>query len=128
MGRGESMLGRRLLSQRIRAVSGTIPRSSIRGALTHVGEDGRPQMVDVSSKTVTQRFAHARSTVVVPPNIAALLQTGGDIQSKKGPVFATAIIAGTMGAKRTSELIPFCHPLPLEDCKVEIAVPSNGGN
>lgn len=65
---------------------------------------------------------------MVPPNIAALLQTGGDIQSKKGPVFATAIIAGTMGAKRTSELIPFCHPLPLEDCKVEIAVPSNGGN
>ena len=51
---------------------------------------------------------------------------GNDIQSKKGPVFQTAIIAGTMGAKRTHELIPFCHPLGLESCKIAIEVQEEG--
>ena len=68
---------------------------------------------------MTERFAHARSVIELPESMRHLLGEDGDIQSKKGPVFATAIIAGTMGVKRTSELIPFCHPLPIEDCKVQ---------
>lgn len=90
--------------------------------LTHVSKDGKPTMVDVSDKAVTKRFAHARSIIRLPASMVHILSEGGDVQSKKGPVFATAIIAGTMGAKRTSELIPFCHPLPLEDCKVSAAI------
>lgn len=76
-------------------------------------------MVNVGTKAVTRRTAHAVAVVALPEALAALLQDG-EIQTKKGPVFQTAIIAGTMGAKRTSDLIPLCHPLPLEDCKIEI--------
>ena len=79
-------------------------------------------MVNVSDKAVTKRFAHARTIVRLPDSMVHILREGGDVQSKKGPVFATAIIAGTMGAKRTSELIPFCHPLPIEDCKASGAI------
>jgi cyclic pyranopterin phosphate synthase len=57
--------------------------------------------------------------VALPAELAAQLRDG-DISTKKGSVFQTAILAGTMGAKRTSELIPLCHPLPLDDCKIEI--------
>lgn len=87
--------------------------------LTHLSPAGQPRMADVGDKPATDRTAHAAATVVLPPALAALLQ-GGDIATKKGPVFQTAILAGTMGAKRTSDLIPLCHPLPLEDCRVEI--------
>jgi len=87
--------------------------------LTHVDKANRPTMVDVGDKAVTTRTASARARVVFPAD--AVVQTGDALRTKKGPVFDTAIIAGVMAAKRTHDLIPFCHPLPLEDCKIEIA-------
>jgi len=76
-------------------------------------------MVDVGGKAVTRRTAHAVAVVTLPPELAALLHDG-EIATKKGPIFNTAILAGVMGAKQTADLIPLCHPLPLEDCQVEI--------
>jgi len=89
--------------------------------LTHIDGKGNPQMVDVSGKEVTHRVAIARTVINPGPEVLAHLQDG-EIHTKKGPVFHTAIIAGTMGAKQTSQLIPFCHPLPLNDCKIKIEV------
>ncbi|HEY5079589.1 MAG TPA: cyclic pyranopterin monophosphate synthase MoaC [Opitutaceae bacterium] len=88
-------------------------------ALSHIDAANRPRMVDVGGKPATLRTAHAVAVVVLPPALALLL-SDGEISTKKGPVFQTAILAGIMGAKRTSELIPLCHPLPLDDCKIEI--------
>ena len=88
--------------------------------LSHVGPDNLPKMVDVGRKRVTARAALAVAVVVLPPSLARLL-VKGEIATAKGPVFQTAILAGIQGAKRTSELIPLCHPLPLDDCKVSIA-------
>jgi cyclic pyranopterin phosphate synthase len=76
-------------------------------------------MVDVSDKTVTRRTAIAGATVRLPQDVAATLRAQG-FNTAKGPVFQTAIIAGTMAAKRTHELIPFCHPLGLERCHIGI--------
>jgi cyclic pyranopterin phosphate synthase len=87
---------------------------------THLDAQNRPQMVDVGGKAVTVRTAHAVAEVRLPAALTALLQEG-EIATPKGPIFQTAILAGVMGAKRTSELIPLCHPLPLDDCKIEIA-------
>lgn len=89
--------------------------------LSHIDDANRPTMVDVSDKAVTERRATARTEVVLP---AAVLEqfSGDEIETKKGPVFATAIIAGVMAAKKTHELIPFCHPLGLTSCKIEINV------
>ena len=87
--------------------------------LTHVDKANRPTMVDVGDKAVTTRTASARARVVFPAD--AVVQSGEVLRTKKGPVFETAIIAGVMAAKRTHDLIPFCHPLPLEDCKIDIA-------
>jgi len=87
--------------------------------LTHVDKANRPTMVDVGDKAVTTRTASARARVVFPAD--AVVQSGEALRTKKGPVFDTAIIAGVMAAKRTHDLIPFCHPLPIEDCKIEIA-------
>jgi len=78
-------------------------------------------MVDVSEKVATDREAHARTIIELPPAVVAELD-GDEITTKKGPVFATAIIAGVMAAKKTHELIPFCHPLGLENCKITIEV------
>ena len=89
--------------------------------LSHVDERNRPTMVDVSDKTATDREAHARAIVKLPAEVAAVLD-GDEITTKKGPVFATAIIAGVMAAKKTHELIPFCHPLGLDKCKITIDV------
>jgi cyclic pyranopterin monophosphate synthase len=86
---------------------------------THIDAENQPGMVDVSDKKTTQREAIAECTVELGEEILSQLDSD-DIQSKKGPVFPTAIIAGTMGAKKCSELIPFCHPLPLEKCKFNI--------
>lgn len=89
---------------------------------THIdAATNQPSMVDVSDKLVTKRTAIARSIVVLGEAIMQQLN-GGDIQTKKGPVFQTAIIAGTMAAKKTSELIPFCHPIGLDNCKVNIRI------
>jgi cyclic pyranopterin phosphate synthase len=86
---------------------------------THVDAAGRPTMVDVSGKPATARSAVAETIVHLPPAVAAELRESG-FATKKGPVLHTAIIAGTMAAKRTHELIPFCHPLPLEKCEIDI--------
>ncbi len=87
--------------------------------LSHLDAAHRPQMVDVGGKRVTRRTAHATAVVVFPPALAALLEEG-DIVTAKGSLFQVAILAGIMGAKKTAELIPLCHPLALDDCRVEI--------
>lgn len=92
--------------------------------LSHVDQANRPTMVDVSDKSVSERVAHARSVVLLPDEVLAHI-SGDEIASKKGPVFATAIIAGVMAAKKTHELIPFCHPLGLDSCKVSIGIDGN---
>lgn len=93
--------------------------------LSHVDAHNRPSMVDVGDKKVTMREAVAESHVWLPGELRRLL-IDGEMESKKGPVLATAIIAGTMAAKKTHELIPFCHPLPIEGIKIEIAPESEG--
>lgn len=87
--------------------------------LSHIDKGNRPTMVDVSHKKLTDRTAHARSVVAFPTDFASRF-SGGDIETAKGPVFSTAIVAGVMGAKRTHELIPFCHPLGLDNCNITI--------
>ena len=94
------------------------------GELTHIDGDGNPIMVDVSAKKVTVRTAIAESRVRLGAEIISLLKNN-EIYTKKGPVFQTAIIAGTQGAKKTADLIPFCHPIGLEDCKIEIIIDQN---
>jgi len=89
--------------------------------LTHLDNQGNPSMVNVGEKKITKRSATAQSIVVVNEEILAQLSEG-DIQTKKGPVFQTAILAGIMAAKKTSDLIPLCHPLGLDNCKVEISI------
>ena len=92
---------------------------------SHLDEKNQPTMVDVSDKTATQRTAHARATVRLPPPVRDAIQDG-DIRTAKGPVFQTAIVAGTMAAKRTHELIPFCHPIGLDSCKIQVEVNEQG--
>ena len=87
--------------------------------LTHVDERGAPAMVDVHGKPVTWRLAVAEARVVFPPAAAAALRAQG-FATAKGPVFHTAIIAGTQAAKQTHHLIPFCHALQLERCHLSI--------
>jgi len=89
--------------------------------LSHIDEHNRPTMVDVSEKIATDRAAHARTIVELPIEVVAALE-GDEIVTRKGPVFATAIIAGVMAAKKTHELIPFCHSLGLENCTISIEV------
>jgi cyclic pyranopterin monophosphate synthase len=86
---------------------------------SHLDAHNRPAMVNVGDKPVTRRMAHAVAIVTLPAELAALLRDG-EIATKKGPIFQTASLAGVMGAKKTSELIPLCHPLPLEDCQITI--------
>jgi len=91
--------------------------------LTHIDESGRANMVDVSAKTITAREAVAEGFVRMSPETLALALSG---DAKKGDVRATAEIAGIMAAKKTSDLIPLCHPLALS--KVEVRVePGEGG-
>jgi cyclic pyranopterin phosphate synthase len=86
--------------------------------LSHVDASGRPAMVDVSGKPATAREAVAECLVRFPPAVGAQLQAAG-LRTAKGAVLDTAIIAGTMAVKRTHELIPFCHPLPIDGCRFE---------
>jgi cyclic pyranopterin phosphate synthase len=76
-------------------------------------------MVDVGAKAVTHRIAQAEALVRLPPAVARALKRAGH-RTSKGPVFDTAIVAGVMAAKRTAELIPFCHPMALEQCRIDI--------
>jgi cyclic pyranopterin phosphate synthase len=96
-----------------------------RPRLSHLDARDRPAMVDVGAKEVTQRVAEAEARLHLPPAVARALRASGH-RTKKGPVFDTAILAGVMAAKRTHELIPFCHPLALENCQVEITQRSAG--
>ena len=91
---------------------------------THLDKKNMPKMVDVGEKIVTKRRAIARS-IIVAPEILMQHFSDGEISTKKGPVFQTAIIAGTMAVKKTFELIPFCHSLPIEACKINIDVVDN---
>jgi cyclic pyranopterin phosphate synthase len=93
--------------------------------LSHIDEKNQPTMVDVSDKKVTARTAHARASVRLPDAVRNVIQDG-EISTAKGPVFQTAIIAGTMAAKKTHDLIPFCHPIGLESCRIEIQLDSSG--
>ncbi|MEM6346680.1 MAG: cyclic pyranopterin monophosphate synthase MoaC [Bacteroidota bacterium] len=86
---------------------------------SHLDQEGKPSMVDVGAKAITSREATAQSVVFLGEEIMQQLQ-GDDIQTKKGPVFQTAVIAGTMAVKRTHELIPLCHPLLIEKIKFKI--------
>ncbi|MBK7334779.1 MAG: cyclic pyranopterin monophosphate synthase MoaC [Saprospirales bacterium] len=88
---------------------------------SHLDESGNPRMVDVGAKAITQRSARAQCLVHLGAQVLSQLQ-GQDWQSPKGPVFQTAILAGVMGAKKTGDLIPLCHPLGLDHCHIEISV------
>ena len=88
---------------------------------SHLTKSGDPTMVDVSEKADTHRIAVAESIVVLNEAILDQLKNE-EIHTKKGPVFQTAILAGIMAAKKTSDLIPLCHPLGLDKCAVDIHI------
>jgi cyclic pyranopterin monophosphate synthase len=96
-----------------------------RSKLTHLDAANRPTMVDVGAKAPTRREASAEAQVKLPAAVARELTRTGH-KTKKGPVFDTAIIAGVLAAKRTHELIPFCHPLPLSSVKIDVATMRGG--
>jgi cyclic pyranopterin phosphate synthase len=86
---------------------------------THLDAERHPTMVDVGGKAIVKRTAVAEAKVMFPAAVAAALRDSG-LHSSKGPIFDTAIVAGVMGAKRTHDLIPFCHPLGIENCHIAI--------
>ncbi|OGO12649.1 MAG: molybdenum cofactor biosynthesis protein C [Chloroflexi bacterium RBG_16_47_49] len=90
--------------------------------LSHLDEAGRTRMVDVSHKGDTERVAVAKGEVLMRPETLQLIREG---MIKKGDVLAVAQIAGVMAAKRTSELIPLCHPLPIVEIKVDLTLDSS---
>ncbi|MFD0422707.1 cyclic pyranopterin monophosphate synthase MoaC [Streptomyces parvus] len=92
---------------------------STQNRLTHIDEAGAARMVDVSAKDVTTRVARASGRVLVAPRVIELLRGEG---VPKGDALATARIAGIMGAKRTPDLIPLCHPLAVSGVKVDLGV------
>jgi len=102
---------------------GSAPRAE-RRRLTHVDRTGRPRMVDVSAKPATARRAVAEAFVALSPETLSLVIDG---RNAKGDVLATAELAGVMGGKRTSELIPLCHPLTLTDLLVTVTPDRAGG-
>lgn len=91
--------------------------------LTHLDADGRARMVDVSTKAETAREARAEGRIVMAPETLALALSGG---GRKGDVRAVAEIAGVMAAKRTADLIPLCHPLPLDAAVVSVEPSADG--
>lgn len=97
--------------------------------LTTATSGSKATMVDVGDKVVTRRTAKARTKVCFPPEVMSAFASYGGTKSEvigpKGPIFETARLAGIMGAKRTSELIPLCHPLPLDRVNVEIVLEEN---
>ncbi|AWM34315.1 cyclic pyranopterin monophosphate synthase MoaC [Hymenobacter nivis] len=86
---------------------------------THVNAANQPTMVDVGQKVPTRRLARAHCRVVLGPELLGRVRAG-ELPSHKGPVIHTAILAGIMGAKKTADLIPLCHPLGLDDCQITI--------
>ncbi len=91
------------------------------GEFSHLDETGKATMVDVGNKTITKRVAIAQATVQLPDEVMVHFN-GNDVETKKGGVFQTAILAGIMGAKKTSDLIPLCHPLALDNCNIDIII------
>src|SRR6202521_4529767 len=100
-----------------------MPRRARTSQLTHLDARSRPTMVDVGAKAITHRIAEAEARVRLPAAVARALRGSGH-RTKKGPVFDIAIVAGVMAAKRTAELVPFCHPLSLEQCRIDIGFAS----
>ena len=98
------------------AAKSRAPRSS---RLTHVDAKQRPTMVNVGAKAVTHRVAEAEARVLLPAEVARVLARQR-LRTAKGAVIDTAILAAVMAVKRTAEIIPFCHPLPIEHCSVNI--------
>jgi cyclic pyranopterin monophosphate synthase len=88
-------------------------------ALTHLTAAGQPTMVDIGDKSVTHRIAEAEALLLLPAAVAQALRRSGH-RTHKGPVFDTAIVAGVMAVKRTADLVPFCHPLPIDHCSIEV--------
>ncbi|MFZ4928143.1 cyclic pyranopterin monophosphate synthase MoaC [Chryseobacterium sp. Mn2064] len=86
---------------------------------THLNTNGQPTIVDVGNKEISRRKAVAQAIISLPENVLEILQKD-DFKTKKGSVFQIAIIAGIMGAKKTSELIPLCHPIGLDNCNLQI--------
>ncbi|GAC1345784.1 MAG: cyclic pyranopterin monophosphate synthase MoaC [Acetobacteraceae bacterium] len=91
--------------------------------LTHFDAEGRATMVDVSAKPETDRTATARATVTMRPETLALIRSG---QAKKGDVLGVARLAGIMAAKRTADLIPLCHPLPISAVTLDLVAEAGG--
>ena len=91
--------------------------------LTHIGTDGRAQMVDVSAKPMSKRRAVAAGKIRLQRETLDLIASN---QIAKGNVLATARIAGIQAAKQTAQLIPLCHPLPLGDVKIDVVTSNNG--
>ena len=100
-------------------------RGRANDGLTHLDARRRPTMVDVRGKAATHRVAEAEAIVRLPPAVARALRASGH-RTRKGPVFDTAIIAGVMAVKRAADFIPFCHPLPIEHCSIDIAARTGG--
>ena len=92
-------------------------------ALTHFDAEGRAVMVDVSAKPETERTATARVRIAMRPETLALIQSG---QAKKGDVLGVARLAGIMASKRTADLIPLCHPLPISAVTVDLSAAVDG--
>jgi len=88
--------------------------------LTHIDGEGEARMVDVSEKAVSKREAVARGEIRISSETLALIEAQ---KVAKGNVFATARLAGIMAAKRTGDLIPLCHPLPISHCEVDFEIP-----
>jgi cyclic pyranopterin phosphate synthase len=89
------------------------------GEFTHFDKEGKARMVDVSDKAETERIATAKGSVIMQPATLALIKEGG---VKKGDVLSVARLAGIMGAKRTPDLIPLCHPLALTSVQVDLTL------
>ena len=87
---------------------------------SHLSSNNEPKMVDIGGKLVTARKARAQAVVILNDEIMEHF-SNEELKSKKGPVFHAAILAGVMAAKKTHELIPLCHSIPLEDCEITIS-------
>ncbi len=112
---GESLMRQEDVAAAVRALLGESTRVS--SGFTHFDAAGNAAMVDVSDKAVTARTATARARVVMAPATLAMIEDG---TAKKGDVLGVARLAGIMGAKRTADLIPLCHPLPITSVKVDL--------
>lgn len=87
--------------------------------LSHLNKNAQPVMVNVTGKKISIRKAVARCILSLPAEVLEQLESD-NFKTKKGSVFQTAIIGGIMAAKKTGDLIPLCHPLPLENCEIDI--------